>query len=116
MTTNGLDEFDNITHNAERDYPALRRLFGAYFHQDWQDEYVTSTNAVQAFLRAAPYAAVDTTRHELDGVLASTLDDEELGRLLRDGFDCNYVPQANDLGNRAWLEQLRDLMAPVRPA
>ena len=107
---------DDITIAAARNYPALHRLFGAYFHQDWHDDYATSTGAVQAFLREAPYAAVDAARGELDQLLASSLSDAELGRLLRDGFDCNYVPQVDELSNRAWLERIRNLMQPVRPA
>ena len=106
---------DDIITAAARNYPALRRMFGAYFHQDWHDDYVTSTRAVQAFLREAPYATVDTARRELDRLLASPLSDGELGRLLRDGFDCNHVPQVDELSNRAWLERIRDLMQPVRP-
>lgn len=106
---------DDIITAAARNYPALRRMFGAYFHQDWHDDYVTSTGAVQAFLREAPYATVDTARRELDRLLASPLSDAELGRLLRDGFDCNHVPQVDELSNRAWLERIRDLMQPVRP-
>ena len=107
---------DDITTAAAQDYPALHRLFGAYFHEDWQDDYTTSTGAVQAFLGEASYATVDATRRELDRLLASGLDDAELGRLLRDGFDCNYVPQVDELSNGAWLARIRDLMQPVRPA
>lgn len=107
---------DDITISAAREYPALHRLFGAYFHQDWQDDYATSTVAVQAFVREAPAATTDAARRELDRLLASSLDDEGLGRLLRDGFDCNYVPQVDELTNRAWLARIRDLMHPVRPA
>ena len=111
-----IDEIDDITIATAADYPALLRLFGAYFHQDWQDEYTTSSGAVQAFLSEAPYATVEAVRHELERLLASTLDDDYLGRLLRDGFDCNYVPQVDELTNRAWLARLVEVMRPVRPA
>ncbi|MBV8529404.1 MAG: hypothetical protein JOZ75_13925 [Candidatus Dormibacteraeota bacterium] len=111
-----MQSIDDITTAAAGDYPALHRLFGAYFHQDWQDDYTTSTGAVQAFLREAPYAIVDAARRELDALLATPLDDAELGRLLREGFDCNYVPQVDELTTRAWLARIRDLMHPVRPA
>lgn len=113
---NSIDEVDDVASTAERDYPALHRMFGAYFHQDWQDEYTTSTGAVQAFLRDAPYAAVNAARQEIDRLLIATADDETLGRVLRDGFDCNYVPQVDELTNRAWLARVRDLMQTVKPA
>ena len=106
----------DITTAAAHTYPVLQRLFGAYFHEDWHDEYATSTGAVQSFLREAPLATVDGARRELDHLLASSLSDEQVGHLLREGFDCNYVPQVDELSNRAWLERVRDLMQPVRPA
>lgn len=111
-----MQSIDEFTSTAARDYPTLHRLFGAYFHQDWQDDYATSTVAVQAFVREAPHATVDAARRELDRLLASSLDDGELGGLLREGLDCNYVPQVDELSNHAWLARIRDLLQPVRPA
>ncbi|MGH7686220.1 MAG: contact-dependent growth inhibition system immunity protein [Candidatus Dormibacteria bacterium] len=97
---------------AEHDFPALARFFGGYFHQDWQEEYGSSTAAVAAFVRDAPAAGAAKTAAELDRVLALDLDDPALGRLLYDGFECNYVPQVDELSNRAWLQRVRALLQP----
>jgi hypothetical protein len=113
---NSINELDDLTAVAADVYPTLHRMFGAYFHQDWQDEYATSTGAVQAFLREAPFAVVDSARRELDLLLASTTDDELLGSVLRLAFDCNYVPQVDELSNRAWLMRVRALMQSVPSA
>jgi len=97
---------------AARDFPSLTRFFGGYFHQDWQEEYGSSTAAVHAFLRDAPAPSTAKTAAELDRVLAMDIDDAALGRLLREGFECNYVPQVDELSNRAWLQRVRALLQP----
>lgn len=101
---------------VERDFPALHRFFGGYFHQDWQEEYATSSAAVAAYLRDAPRPSVLRTAAELDRVLALDVDDAVLGQLLRDAFDCNYVPHVDELSNRAWLERIRDRLGSASQA
>lgn len=100
---------------ADHDFPALHRFFGAYFHQDWHAEHGSSTAAIEAYRHDAPPATMAVATAELDRVLAMDLDDASLGRLLRQGFDCNYVPEADELTNRAWLERIRGLLQPANP-
>lgn len=97
---------------AEREFPALTRFFGGYFHQDWQEEYGSSGAAIDAFVRDAPAASAAKTAAELERVLALDLDDPALGRLLYDGFECNYVPQVDELSNRVWLQRVRAQLQP----
>lgn len=100
---------------ADRDFPALHRFFGAYFHQDWHAEHGSSTAAVEAYRHDAPAATTAAAAAELERVLAMDLDDASLGRLLRQGFECNYVPEADELTNRAWLQRVRGLLQPPLP-
>jgi hypothetical protein len=109
----GIIDVDDTIANAEREFPLLRRFFGAYFHEDWHEEHAGTNAAVAAYLRDAPAPVVTASAVELDRVLALGLDDASLGRLLRDGFGCNYVPEVDELTPRAWLERVRGQMQPA---
>lgn len=111
---NGINDPGGHT-GDEREFPALHRFFGAYFHQDWQEEHGSSAAAVAAYRHDAPLASTAATSSELDRLLSMDLDDAALGRFLREGLECNYVPQVDELSNRAWLERVRDLLQPARP-
>jgi hypothetical protein len=80
----------------------LEHLIGAYFHQDWNHVYATRHEAVADFVRRSPDRA-ERVPGEIDELLASTGDDEELaGRLSAMGFD-----DAPPDGDRAFLTELR---------
>jgi hypothetical protein len=110
------NDYDTLAAGVERGFPALRRFFGGYFHQDWQQDYSSTRDAVTAYLHDVPPASAATTVEELDRMLAMQLDDATLGMLLRESFGCNYVPQVDELSNRAWLERVRDALRPAKPA
>lgn len=80
----------------------LEHLIGAYFHQDWNHVYATRDNAVADFVRRSPDRAASVPQ-EIDALLASTGEDEELAsRLSAMGFD-----DASPDGDRAFLIELR---------
>lgn len=65
----------------------LEHMIGAYFHQDWNLVYATRDDAVADFVRRSPDRAAIVPR-EIDELLSSTDDDEELAaRLSAMGFD-----------------------------
>lgn len=103
----GIIDIDDTIANAEREFPVLVRFFGGYFHEDWQEEHTGTTAAVTAYLREAPAATVSATAAELDRLLGMGLDEAALGRLLREGLGCNYVPEVDELTARSWLERVR---------
>jgi hypothetical protein len=107
---NGIIDINATIAGAAREFPALNRLFSAYFHQDWHEEYDTTASAVNAFLHDAPPSLVNSAVADIDALLALRLDDEALGSVLRDGFECNYVPAVDEVGNHQWLRQLRALL------
>jgi len=89
----------------------LEHLIGAYFHQDWNHVYATRHEAVADFVRRSPGRAASIPR-EIDALLASTGDDEELAsRLSAMGFD-----DAPPDGIRAFLTELRDHIRGHGPA
>lgn len=103
-------ELDASVARAADEFPALARFFGAYFHEDWHEDFATTRDAVNAFLQDAPPATVAAVRGELDRLLGLDLEDGLLGRVLRQGLDCNYVPSVDELSNGAWLAQVRDVV------
>jgi hypothetical protein len=97
---------------ADSDFPALFQLFGGYFHEDWRVEHENPAAALSAFTDEAPPEAVREAARELDALLELPLADDELGALLRRGFDCNYIPSNDGLSARSWLVAVRQRVQP----
>ncbi|MBV8302507.1 MAG: hypothetical protein JOY68_11345 [Candidatus Dormibacteraeota bacterium] len=102
----GIIDIERTIGNADSEFPALYRMFGGYFHQDWQDEHATAQAAAAAFSREAQKTTVNAALAEIVSLQQMQLPDDELGRLLTEGFDCNYRPRRDGLSNAAWLELL----------
>jgi hypothetical protein len=102
----GIIDIERTIDNADSEFPALHRMFGGYFHQDWQDEHATPQVAAAAFSREAQKTTVHAALAELTSLHQMHLPDDELGRLLTEGFDCNYRPRRDGLSNAALLEML----------
>jgi hypothetical protein len=90
----------------EQQYPALWQFFGAYLHQDWQEEYESPTAALRDFVSGSPGLAVDLPA-ELERVLASTADDEALEETLV-SLGSFFVPSRAGQDPRDWLRRLKD--------
>jgi hypothetical protein len=89
----------------------LEHLIGAYFHQDWNHVYATRQEAIADFVRRSPDRAARAPQ-EIDELLSSTGDDEELAsRLCAMGFD-----DAPPDGDRAFLIELRTHLHRDGPA
>ncbi len=108
---NGTIDVDTLA-SAAADYPALSQLFGAYYHQDWQQDHESRDAALMAFVRDASPDTAGAAAGEIDRLLAAGFDDAALARMLADGFDCNYVPESDGISAAAWLRQVRDILRP----
>ncbi len=106
----GTIDINAVVATAPDDFPSLARLCGAYFHQDWHEEHATTAAAADAFLADAPPGTVTETVADIDRLLALHLDDDVVGRILREGLDCNYVPMIDERTNTQWLGELRNLL------
>lgn len=85
------------------DTPALRRLMGAYFNQDWDLEYADSQTTVSAFLRDSPHLAPALVA-EINEVLR--LDEGQVADLL-ENLGCDVAPSPTSDGSyRVWLTEL----------
>lgn len=82
--------------------PALKLLLGAYFHQDWFDEFADEDAAVDAFVQGEPHLRGQVLA-EIDDLLGS-MDEAQVAAYL-DSIGCEYLP-AGGVGYRGWLEQI----------
>jgi hypothetical protein len=88
----------------------LEHLIGAYFHQDWNFVYATRKEAIADFVGRSPDRAASVPG-EIDELLASTGDDEDLAhRLTAMGLD-----DAPPDGERAFLTELRTHLRRLGP-
>jgi hypothetical protein len=91
------------------DFPALWQFLGAYLHQDWRDEYSSPDMAFQDFLTGEPTLA-PLMAAELNAVLSSGRDEEDLERLVREGGSF-YLPRNDGIATSAWLASLLAALA-----
>ena len=114
-----------MTHvEAEVAYPRLYRFLACYFHEDWYDQVTLPEERLvggpepepDVFRRAVRAYATDAgaeaamTLVELDRLLASSLSDLDLGKLLSDGFHIRYWPGSH-AAYRQWLREVRTTLA-----
>ena len=90
----------------EQQYPALWHFLGAYLHQDWREEYESTSAALDDFVAGTRTLAVDLPR-EIDDILASATDDAALEGLLVD-LGSFFVPSLVRENPRDWLRRMRD--------
>ncbi len=87
-------------------YPTLYQFFSCYFHQDWIDEFESPEVAVEAYINSETQETKSLACIELDTIIKSNSDEEELGRLL-EKLGCFYDPHAEDLLIANWLKLIR---------
>ncbi|HVC42308.1 MAG TPA: contact-dependent growth inhibition system immunity protein [Candidatus Saccharimonadales bacterium] len=109
----GTIDIDIAIDNAPTDYPALAQLLAGYYHQDWPQDHATPDAALQAFAHDASPDTVAQAASDADRLIDAGFDDDGLGRVLADGFDCNYVPVANGVTPTGWLIHVRDTLRPA---
>ncbi len=95
---------------SQATYPRLCRMFGAYFHQDWDTEGNDWPDLVRNFATGQPAANLRSTAEELDKLLRDFPDDAALDNEMFDVLYCSYDPRP-DLGGptvRSWLDQIAE--------
>jgi CdiI immunity protein len=95
-------------------YPKLRYLFAAYFHQHWVDSG-SFENIVHEFLEENPAATVSQARRELEAFLNIDLPEDELHDVVVHDLGANVRAAGTGLTYRQWLEAvLAILKKPTR--
>ena len=93
----------------DRRFPALEQFFGAYFHQDWPVEHATAADVLRAAIETTTTEDLRAVRRELASVLDACSPEADLRRVA-DEWRVEYVPEADGLGMREWLEHVLDFV------
>lgn len=86
----------------------LLGLLGAYFTEDWGDDYGTWQGTVAAFAADARASDVEKAASELDALLASGATDDDVNWLLQKGVHSGFVPSVQEMTPLESLRALRD--------
>jgi hypothetical protein len=89
---------------------ALGQLVGAYLHQDWDIDYGSWSDAVDAYLQEAQPEAISEARRELTALISENPSEERI----RDEMDqrgCSYYPPGDGTSYREWLDELGHKLA-----
>ena len=91
----------------ESNFPHLQYLFGAYFHQDFFEDFGDCQSAVGAFVRENQEAYVQSALADLDRLVSLGLTEPELDYII-DELGCYYAFSVDDLYPSEWLAQVRE--------
>jgi hypothetical protein len=95
------------------DFPALRQLMGAYFHQDWELDGDES-DVVDLFVRHEPESA-DRLPAEVDRLLAELPDEPALRSFILEDLGAYYLADAEGGTFRGWLSQIAERVRAATP-
>lgn len=99
--------------SAKNKFPDLFQFLGCYFHQDWNHEYKSETDAIQAFITNSTIETLSQTREELRLAISAFGNEEKLYGFLFNEMGCSYYyPYAWPSG-KAWLEHLFSTLKPL---
>lgn len=91
-------------------YPNLLEFFGGYFHQDWDLEDANPDDVIRRFQSSEPRENVEAVIDELNTLLSSNLNEEELQTGLLLDLQCCYDPRVDWADTTSWLKHVRDLL------
>ena len=95
------------------EFPALKRLVGAYVNEDWPDFYADIWAAVDDFIAGAPSLS-QRLPSEIELVLRERASEESLAQFL-DSLGLGYQPQPGDGGFSGFLTEVaRRASAPAQ--
>ena len=91
-------------------FPALTQLLGAYFHQDWADEFETDTSALAALVTGEPKSRLAEGAKEIELLLNSHLSESDLGAVLVEHIGCYFEPASIGFGQVDWLRRVQEIL------
>ncbi|WP_187143371.1 contact-dependent growth inhibition system immunity protein [Terriglobus albidus] len=97
------------------EFRLLRKFFGAYFHEDWLCEADTTEAVVDDFARWKTPEELRTVSNAIRMYSTRYSDGKELERRLFTELRCYYLPSADGLTAKAWLESVADRLSQGIP-
>jgi hypothetical protein len=90
---------------SSTEFPALEQFFGAYFHQDWDNEFESFQDAVSAYRTGEPQETLWTARKELVELMQKDLDEGSFADAIH-RLGCYYDPASEGMTYRDWISLL----------
>lgn len=88
-------------------YPNLDDLFGAYFNQDWEDDYDTPEAVISRFAWDGDKKGIEDAISELKGLLKEEHTNQEWYKLIADDFGCCYALRSQGIDPTEWLKKVQ---------
>ncbi|PIE83378.1 MAG: hypothetical protein CSA09_00410 [Candidatus Contendobacter odensis] len=95
---------------TENQYPRLADFMGGWFHQDFDIEGETVAEVVAVFLNVTPLVEQEALRADIERFLAEHM--HQLDDDFEAIFQPDVLPYALSGSTRAFLEEIRALLAP----
>lgn len=87
----------------------LKQFFGAYFHQDWRDEYGTYENAISSFGRSASIEQVHEVMANIDSIVErGNSQNFDISR-----FGGNYRMSADNMTPSMFLKEVIRILSGI---
>ena len=95
---------------SDTKYHNLRHL-GAYLHQDWEYEYTSPNDAIEAFIKddSSP-EFINNFCAELQEIIPLVQEMADPERFLCEVLGWNYCPTADGLTVADWLRRVQELL------
>ncbi len=85
----------------------LAHLAQAYFHQDYDLEFATPNDVIEAYKRDEGQAAVAELVAQIGSILSSPMSDSDVGNVWIRQLGAAYDPIRDGKGYREWLGLVR---------
>lgn len=81
------------------------QLLGAYFNQDWSDDFETDDDVIKALSMSEPLEFINRLTEDLQLMISIGASDDEITQTLHDA-ECYFDPESINLTPRDWVEKL----------
>ncbi len=92
---------------SSNEFPVLEQFFGAYFHQDWCDEFESVDEAVRVYRTTESPETFRAAKKELVELMKKDLDEATLANAIH-RLGCYYDPVSEGSTYRAWISSVED--------
>jgi hypothetical protein len=84
----------------------LQQFLGAYFNQDWTEEYSSADEVIDAFLTDSPKDIIIIVKNEILELINTSPDETDLQNNLLHKQHCYYYYPNQWSSGRSWLEHV----------